>query len=74
MEQINKGMKATVTVCSSTLVCTYCLCMKIITKATTQLCLTITESKANELNNLGLNPEVKGTRDSEKAVHISCVL
>lgn len=42
-------------------------------QTTAQLCLTITESKANELKNIGLNPQVKGKRDREKAVHISCV-
>lgn len=47
--------------------------MKITTKTTAQLCLTITESKASELKNIGLHPEVKGKRDREKAVHISCV-
>lgn len=52
---------------------TYQVCVKITTKTTAQLCLTITESKANELKNIGLNPEVKGKRDREKAMHISCV-
>lgn len=75
---MNKWMKTTVNGYSSTLVCilsihTYWVRVKITTKTTAQLCLTITESKANELKNIGLNPQVKGKRDREKAVHISCV-
>lgn len=47
--------------------------MKINNKTNAQLCLTVTGPQANKLKNTGLHPEVKGERDREKAVHISCV-
>lgn len=47
--------------------------MKINNETAAQLCLTMTESKANELKNVGLLPEVQGKRDREKVVLISCV-